>query len=255
MAYATLGFCAAIAGDFERQLDILADGQRAVAELGGGTAQDRAFFETHIALTEARRGDTNAARTHATEAVRLAREAQFPFRLAQNLNLWADLARDDDPDAAEAALGEAAHLTPEALPTDMRGRTFLLRAQLRAQQGDARGAVALLQQALIVWGVDVPALFMAATNHRAAKILADVDETRTAAVLAGAATAGPHALLTNLLEPGAPEELDQTIQHLRTTLGDDVYDTEAARGAAMSSDDILRFLRDTVDRLADASDH
>jgi predicted ATPase/class 3 adenylate cyclase len=254
-AYAMLGSCAALAGDFERQLEILADGQRAVTKLGGGTAHDRAFFEVHIALTEARRGDTNAARTHATEAVRLAREAQFPFRLAQTLNLWANLARDDDPDAAEAALAEAAHLAPEALPPDVRGRTFLLRAQVRAQQGDARGAVALLQQALAVWGVDIPAVYMATINHRAAKILADVDETRAAAVLAGAATAGPHALLTNLLEPRAPEELTQTIQHLRTTLGDDVYDTEAARGAAMSSDDILRFLRDTVDRLADASDH
>jgi predicted ATPase/class 3 adenylate cyclase len=255
MAYATLSFCAAIAGDFERQLEILADGQRAVAELGSGTAHDRAFFETHIALTEARRGDTNAARTHAAEAVRLAREARFPFRLAQTLNLWANLARDDDPDAAEAALAEAAHLASEALPTEVRGRTFLLRAQLRAQRGDARGAVALLQQALVVFGTDIPAVFMATINHRAAKILADVDEARTAAVLTGAATAGPHALLTNLLEPRAPEELNQTIQHLRTTLGDDVYDTDATRGAAMSSDHILRFLRDTVDRLADTSDH
>jgi predicted ATPase/class 3 adenylate cyclase len=250
MAYSALSLCAAIAGDSERQLEILAEGQRALVELGGGTAHNSAFWEMQIARAESRRGDPNAARAHATEAVRLAREAEFPFRLAQTLTIWADLSRYDDPDAAEAALAEAAHVAPEALPVDLRGRTFLLQAQLRAQQGDARGAVALLHQALVVWGSEVPTLYVESAVRRAAKILADVDETRPAAVCAGAATTGP---LTNRLGPRAREELDQTIQHLRTTLGDDVYDTEAARGAAMSSDDTLRFLRDTVDSLIDTS--
>jgi hypothetical protein len=39
------------------------------------------------------------------------------------------------------------------------------------------------------------------------------------------------------------------MQRLRATLGPDVYDTEAVRGAGMSSDDVLRFLSDTVDNL------
>jgi predicted ATPase/class 3 adenylate cyclase len=253
MAYSTLSLCAAIAGDSERQLEILAEAQRAVVELGGGTAHARAFFEMQIARAESRRGDPNAARAHATEAVRLAREAEFPYRLAQTLSIWADLSRYDDPDAAEAALAEAAHVAPDALGTAERGHMFLLQAQLRAQQGDARGAVALLHQALVVWGSEVPTSYVESAVRRAAKILADVDETRPAAVCAGAATTGLHTLLTNRLGPRAREELEQTMQHLRTTLGDDVYDTEAARGAAMSSDDTLRFLRDTVDSLVDTS--
>ena len=175
------------------------------------------------------------------------------FRLAQTLNIWADLARYDDPDAAEAALAEAAHVAPDALPASERGRTFLLRAQVRAQRGDARRAVALLHQALVVWGSEVPTLYAAAATYRAATILAAADEVRPAAVLAGAATAGPHAVTTNLLAPRAREELNQTIQHLRTTLGDELYDTEAARGAALSSDDTVRFIRDTVSTLVDAS--
>jgi predicted ATPase/class 3 adenylate cyclase len=253
MTYTTLSLCAGIAGDSERQLEILAEGQRATAKLGAGTAHDRAFFEIQIAHTEERRGDTNAARAHAAEAVRLARQAQFPFRLAQTLNVWADLTRYDDPDTAEAALAEATDVAPKALAAAERGRTFLIRAQLRAQQGDARGAVALLHQALVLWGSEVPTLYVATATHRAAKILADVDETRPAAVIAGAATTGPHASLTSLLAPRAREELNQTIQHLRATLGADLYDTEAARGAAMSSDDTLRFLRGTVESLVDSA--
>jgi predicted ATPase/class 3 adenylate cyclase len=253
MAYTTLSLCAGITGDPERQLEILAEGQRATAQIGAGTAHDRAFFEMQLALAEARRGDAHAARTRAAEAVRLAREAQFPFRLAQTLNIWADLARYDDPDAAEAALAEAAHVAPDALPASERGRTFLLRAQVRAQRGDARRAVALLHQALVVWGSEVPTLYAAAATYRAATILAAADEVRPAAVLAGAATAGPHAVTTNLLAPRAREELNQTIQHLRATLGDELYDTEAARGAALSSDDTVRFIRDTVSTLVDAS--
>jgi tetratricopeptide (TPR) repeat protein len=253
MAYTTLSLCAGITGDPERQLEILAEGQRATAQIGAGTAHDRAFFEMQLALAEVRRGDAHAARTRAAEAVRLAREAQFPFRLAQTLNIWADLARHDDPDAAEAALAEAAHVAPDALPASERGRTFLLRAQVRAQRGDARHAVGLLHQALVVWGSEVPTLYAAAATYRGATILAAADEVRPAAVLAGAATAGPHAVTTNLLAPRAREELDQTIQHLRTTLGDELYDTEAARGAALSSDDTVRFIRDTVSTLVDAS--
>jgi hypothetical protein len=41
--------------------------------------------------------------------------------------------------------------------------------------------------------------------------------------------------------------LDRAIEHLRDTLGVDAYDTAAARGASMSSDDLLRFLRRATD--------
>jgi hypothetical protein len=249
--YSTLSLCAAIAGDSDRQLEILLDGQRAVAGLGAASAHYRAFFEMQIAHTHALRGDPRAARTHATEAVRLAREAEFPFRLAQALNAWAEVERYDDPGAAEAALAEAADIAPETLPVAERGRTLLMRSQLRAQAGDVRGAVALLHQALGFWGNEVPTLYVATTSQRAAKTLAAIDEFRPAAVLAGAATTGRYASLTNLLEPRAHEELDRTIRNLRAQLGSDAYDIEAARGAAMSSEDILRFLRAAVDHLID----
>jgi hypothetical protein len=48
-------------------------------------------------------------------------------------------------------------------------------------------------------------------------------------------------------------DVGQTNEHLRATLGADAYDTAAARGAAMSSDDLFRLLlRATDDALAAA---
>ena len=251
--YTTLSICAGIAGDHERQLELLAEGQRrTIQELGADTAHNRAWWEMLIAGAEGNRGDMVAARVHADEAVRHARDAQFPYRLAQVLDTWANVVRPNDPDAAEDALAEAARIAPESLDASERGRNLVLRAQLRAAAGDTQTAVALLHQALVVWEHDIRVLDAMVAARRATAILDDLGQPRAAAVLVGAVTTGPHAqLLANLFRPHDREELQQTIDRLHATLGDDVYDAEAAHGATMSPDEILRFLRDAIDGLTD----
>ena len=78
--------------------------------------------------------------------------------------------------------------------------------------------------------------------------LRGVDDLGAAAVLGGFATAGMFShLLPAAVDPSARDDLHATLDRARTNLGDETFRTETARGAAMSSDDVLLFIRQTAD--------
>jgi hypothetical protein len=246
-AYTTLSLCAAIDGNNEGALEVLAEGQRTMRELGFGTSHGDAYFESLIATREAALGNQVAARAHATEAVRLAREAQFPMRLTQALTTFARVLYHDDPDTAERALDEVFALGPEAGSPTMVGWALSIRAEFRAAAGDTRGALVLLHQALAAMGDDTTTLSVVRIAAVATTVFADLSEPETAAVLAGAATAGHYARLRLDAHEQTDADLTGAVERLRATFDADAYDTAVAYGAAMSSDDLLRFLRRAID--------
>jgi ATP/maltotriose-dependent transcriptional regulator MalT len=247
VVYTVLSLCAASDGDYPRALELLADGRRATAHLGDETVHHAAYFESLIASMEAARGDPAAARAHATEAVRLARESELPVRLAQALTVFARISSHDDPEAAERALDEVLAM-PRLATSGMLVGAFSLRAQLRANAGDSAGALGPLHEALLAWDDSTAIQSIHVTIESAATIFADLGNQQTAAVLAGAATTGPLAPgWAFSLSERARADLNQTIDRLRAALGPNAYDIQAAHGAAMSRDDLLRYLRDSVD--------
>jgi len=248
-AYTTLGMCATIRGDHDRALKILADGRRTMQQLGFDTFHHHAYFESLLAGVEANRGDAVASRAHAAEAVRLARESQLPMRLGQALAILARSSYRDDPDVAERALEEVVAMGPEELgDTSMLGIALSLRAECRFAAGDPRSALEFIDQALVAFGDNPFVQSVARTAATGALILAALGEPTTAAVLAGAATEGHHArLLRHTLDERIRTDLDETGEGLRTTLGVDAYESAVVQGVAMSTDDLLRFLRHAVD--------
>jgi predicted ATPase/class 3 adenylate cyclase len=247
VVYTVLSLCAASDGDYRRALELLADGRHATAHLGDETTHHAAYFESLIASMEAARGDLAAARAHATEAVRLARESELPIRLAQALTVFARVCSHDDPDAAERALDEVI-VMPRVATSGMLVGAFSLRAQLRAMAGDSAGALAPLHEALLAWDDSTAIQSIHVTIESASAVFVDLGELQTAAVLAGAATAGPLAPAWAFsLSEQARTDLNRTIDRLRTAIGPDAYDIQAAHGAAMSRDDLLRFLRNSVE--------
>jgi ATP/maltotriose-dependent transcriptional regulator MalT len=184
----------------------------------------------------------------------LARQSQLPMRLAAALTIFARVSHRDDPDAAERALDEVVAMGPEAAGTWMVGWALSVRAEFRVAAGDTRSALALLTEALHMLGDDATYLTVVRTACIGAAIFEVVGEPDTAAMLAGAATGGHHAMMLRYtLEQPMRIELDRTIDRLRATLGAGAYDAAATQGAAMSSDDLLRFLiRATDNALAAA---
>ncbi len=247
MSYATLSICAAVDGQFERALEILSEGQDASAALNADSPHTKAFYELLIARTEATRGDPGAARLHATEAVRLAREARFPMRLAQALSLLASSCRDDFESARRAADEAVACARVSGIKSTL-ASAIMCQAELAGIAGDVREAVVFVRAASVAWIDDISSTVVVNTAARIATIFASVDDLGAAAVLGGFATAGCFShLVPAAVDPSLRDDLDATLDRARTNLGDETFSAETARGAVMSSDEVLLFIRQTAD--------
>ncbi len=249
MSYATLSMCAAVDGQFERALEILSEGQDASGALNADSLHSRAFFELLITRVEASRGDPGAARLHAEEAVRLAREAKFPMRLAQALTSLASSCRDDDFESARRAADEAVVCARVSGIQSTLASAIMCQADLAGIAGEARAATVLVGAAAVAWSDDISSHVVVNTAARASAIFARVDDLGAAAVLGGFATAGMFLhLLPAAVDPSIRDDLHATLDRARTNLGDESFGAETARGAVMSSDDVLLFIRQTADQ-------
>ena len=254
MSHATLSMCAAADGQFERALEILAEGQNASAALNADSVHTKAFYELLIARVEAARGDPGAARLHAEEAVRLAREAEAPMRLAQALTSLASCCRDDDLERARRAADEAVACARASGIQSTLGSAIMCQAELTGIAGQVRDAIVLVRAAAVAWSDDTSSTVVVNTAARTSAIFARVDDLGAAAVLGGFATAGMFShLLPATVDPSVRDDLHATLDRARTNLGEETFRAETARGAVMSSDDVLLFIRQTADQALAAS--
>jgi len=248
-AYSTLSMCAAIRGDHKRAIEVLREGQRSMKQLGFDTFHNDAYFETLLATMEAAGGDPVAARAHANEAVRLARQAELQPRLVGALVTLARVAFRDEPDTAERAVEEAFAIAPVALGSTMVAWMLSTQAEICLANGDLPGAVAALQQVINVSGDDATMITIARSAANSVRLFAGLGEPEAAALFAGAATTGERAgLFLFLLDARTRTELGEAIEGLRSTLGAENYEAQAQRGAEMATDDLYRLLEGTLAR-------
>jgi len=244
-SYGTLAICATANQEFDRAHAILTEGQRAASAVG--VPHWQAYFEMLLAGVEGSRGDQPAAQRHAREALRMARESEYPYRLAQALGYLARVLRYDDPAGARRAADEALDVARRTPGTGV-GNALMTQADLAAISGSPREAIELMRDATVAWGDVIPSMVLASAAARACRMLADVDESEAAAVLAGVARHGPysHVVRATIDEPGRAD-LERTLERLRERLGDDAFESAVARGAAFTSDEILKFLRSSAE--------
>jgi hypothetical protein len=247
-SYATLAISALANEEFDRAHEILTEGRNATRSLQGDVAHWQAYFEILLATVEGSRNDDIAAQHHAREAVRLARESEFPFRLAQALGTLARTLRYDDLDGARRAADEAADLARQRPAFGQVGNAIMTQADLAALSGARNEALTLFRDATLAWGDVVPSMVLVSSAARACRMLADV-EPGAAVVLGGAATRGTYSrLLSATVDQHARDDLQRALRQLRERLGDEVFESEMVRGAAMSSDELLRFMRRAAEK-------
>ena len=247
MSYATLSICARVDGQFDRALELLSQGQDTSAAFNVDSLHTKAFYEVLIAHTEATRGDLSAARLHAEEAVRLAREAKFPMRLAQALTTFASSCRDDVGNARRAADEAVACARVSGIPSTL-ASAIMCQAELAGLVGEVREAIVFVRAAAVAWSDDISSTVVVNTAARASVMFAHVDDLGAVAVLGGFATAGMFShLLPAAVDPRTQDDLHATLDRARANLGEETFCAEAARGAVMSSDDVLLFIRQTAD--------
>jgi predicted ATPase/class 3 adenylate cyclase len=250
-AYAILSRCAAARGDFDGARDILEEGAKTYRQRQGHVPHFEAFFEILLSHVERGRGDPARARLHAEEAVRQARASELPYRLTQALNTLAAALRYDDLAAAERAAEEAERLARSNITGEfMSGNALAMRAELSRLAGKPTEALRLLRAAVIGWGDNVPTDVLVAACVRSGVLFADAGAPRDAAVIGGAAEQGQYShLLAAANDPPSLGAFRERLAQSRERLGAEEFDAQVARGARMSPEETLRFIRTTAEAL------
>jgi predicted ATPase/class 3 adenylate cyclase len=286
--FAAAAWCAFERGDFELLID------RASVAIGEGLAESEVPGFAHMALSQAfghtRRfdlchaaiddgfrtlerfpnpfgeltltvwaaflatseGDFVTARARAVQGLERARETGSPTLLTGALCGYARAIWHDEPDAALAALDEVIDLIDGGASNATRSESLQLSAVLRVDR-DPGGALRALREAVVFSG-SANLTLLAAGADRGAVVCAAIGAPIPAAVLLGAAQ---RAFAPGTTFIDAIERADQPVleARLRAELGDDGFDAEASRGAAMSPIEVVDYAVAALDELiAEAED-
>jgi hypothetical protein len=247
IAYTTLGLCATFDGRHDEAVKVIREGYRAMQALGVDNAHNDSFFETLLASMTAYGGDLAAAREHATEGVRFARQSGLPMRIAGALTTYARIWHEEDPETANRALDEVDQLGRDRVGRWFTGWAAALRGEFAVALGDDRTALEVVAAALALLGDDSTAMTAARMAGVGTVVVAAFGEPASAAVLSGAATDGVHAqMMRYTLDPRVRARVDEAVARLRDQLGEGACAEAAAVGAAMTSDELLRYLSRAV---------
>jgi predicted ATPase/class 3 adenylate cyclase len=216
-----------------------------------GFADDR-FGRIQVLATAAvgaaERNDYAAARAHATEAVRLAREINNPSALAISLAVFGWSWLRDDPDAATQALEESIALTRAGAGDATFATSLALVAPLRARARDLKGALAAAREAFTHAHETGDLVATATTLASAVEVVYTAGYPDIAAVQAGMLDSDAFG---RMLAPNDPHLLarQQILEAVRVELDNERYDSAVARGAALSYDAGLAHALAELDRV------
>jgi predicted ATPase/class 3 adenylate cyclase len=246
--YVLLGYAQVISGDLDAAIAATDEGLRVLAATGRDGLEDRVVLTTGAAGWRFFAGDVEAARAEALESVALARELGAASPLSMALFLSVVTFWRDDPERARPQLEEAIELVESgAASRPMYPLMLAIESRLCLMSGDGHGAYAALRAAVVEIRRKADQPMLATTLGYAIPVVRDLGANETVAMMGGAAYDGPLAFLRNVPPPedrGARDVLDA----VRVELGDEVYEAAAARGAAMSSDQISDCLLAELDR-------
>jgi len=248
-ANGTLAMTYAFEGDLESTRKSLATVNEQLDALGEFPFEQSIVHSTAADLL-LMLGDLDEARREAEESLRIARPLQNPTALALALFAVGWSFAVDEPDAALAALDESIALTRAGGVDSAFGSTLAIAAQIRARQGDARGALEGAREA-IAYSHDVgDRMNMSTAIARGASIAAMLGYQDLGAVVAGIVEGA--ALGVRLSEHFSESEIaDYRLvqEQARTAIGDAAYDAATARGAAMGSDEVVAYTLGELDRI------
>ena len=194
------------------------------------------------------RSEFDQAQRWGARADALAHESGNPTTIAQVSYHLGTLWARDQPDRAIASYERCIDMSISANDATL-GAALFQCALLLARRGDRATALAHLRRAIVVqeWMKQRPQLWGALAYGM--EILTVLGAYEDAAVLAGAARSGALTNLRSMTTP--PERQQRNASPLREALGDR-FDAVAAKGAAMSFDELVAWTLARLDALLEA---
>jgi predicted ATPase len=194
-------------------------------------------------------GNVDLARQEAAITLETSGRLDSPSLRMQGLYALGLASWQSDPIAARAALEEHLQIARAADYDQVTERVLALLAQLHAgDDGDAHAALAALQEAIWIAHINDDRPATGVCLARGAVVMAVHGKVETAAVFWGAVTHGVFAGLTVLPANEVPGH-NQLMATIESELGDRLYAAAAARGAAMTYEQISAFALAAVQEL------
>ena len=191
---------------------------------------DRTAHRADIALARVRRGDVDGARRLLAPFARMAASTGWPTARARHRYLDGEISADAEPDAAVAALSEAAEVAAAAGSSVVEGVALDALAALQARRGQTAAAAASWARVLRHWQRAVASSRLWGALREAALALALLGAHEPAAVvLAAADVASPAAV-----PDGGDDRLAEVRTALRTSLGPEALTAAQQRGVDLS---------------------
>jgi predicted ATPase/class 3 adenylate cyclase len=241
--YVLLSYIAAIQQDYNRVAATLAEGL-AVTEADEG---DHALV-SRVTLLMASAGmrvlggdDSPEAQRTADEALRAARESGHPTSIANALFVSVFGMWRTDPARAAAIMDESIALVRRGASGVVFGLLLAVRAVAYAEAGDHDRARAHLRESIAFSTDRGDSPTVATAVDYGIQVMSALGELDDAAVFAGAIST-PQLSPIDSLPARERTRRDDALARTRAALGDEAYEALFARGAAMSFDEVCRYV-------------
>jgi predicted ATPase len=192
--------------------------------------------------------DPATAESLVAAALKYARTTGNPSLLTTTLFAWAWVVQARDPTTALEYLRESIEYSRDGASTSTQIPALGMSAILRARAGDALGALTDLREACVAARYNGDLGMVNAPTDDGIIVFYHCDELDVAAALIGVTSSGFLAPF-NIGAHGRLIGLDDTIELVRTALGEHDFESAYARGALMSLDELIRFELDAIDRV------
>jgi len=152
----------------------------------------------------------------------------------------------DNPDEALSFAEQSIALTRTGASGATLGHVLPIRAQLRAQKGDAPGAARDLREAVTYSHDKGDRVMLMVAFDRGISVLDALGLREAAAILAGVVLRGPLAVLS-ILPPAERDDRAILLGRVHARVGRSVYEDAMERGAAMNDDEAVAYTLDQLD--------
>jgi predicted ATPase/class 3 adenylate cyclase len=249
--YVLLAYIAAIQQDYDRVDATLAEGLAVVdADEGDHALVSRVTLLMASAGMRVLGGDDSPlAQSFADEVLRAARESGHPTSIANALFVSVFGIWRTDPERAAAIMDESIALVRRGASGVVFGLLLAIRAVAYAEAGDHARARAHLRES-IAFSVDRgDSPTVATAVDYGIQVMSALGQSDDAVVLAGAIST-PQLSPIDSLPARERTRRDGVLARTRAVLGDETYDAAFARGAAMSLDEVCRYVVHALDTRA-----
>ncbi len=244
VVYVSVATSAMSAGHFDEAVQVLSRGLEDSA--GEPDSYRHALLLAVRSIMEMAGGEVERARADATAALAESRRLGNPSQLAIALALHGAAFADGDPSDARAALEESLALVGQGASDVMLGLACQELARLRLRDGDATGALGVIEIAVLHSQADGDRPGLVGTVLAVGEMLAELGRPEALVVINHAVRGGELRALAAGMELQLAHQ-EPRLDHAREALGDAGFTAAAARGAAMSFDDVSAYALDAID--------